>query len=325
MPFSLMPVGPIFETGAITVRFGSAAQFECPFWNSSVILCKSPQFNFIGTVDVSFSVDTHDHVSRFFTLETVPFIIYPPFDDSFLTSTVLMQDRLSSTASVELLVHNLSFIGTNELRFLFSTEASEFDSNYTSVLAHQPANYIRSYEFYRANYVIDVQVLVLLDSATLISQGKLLNSCQNLRVRSENMTQDLVHWLDPATCNSAQSTVWIRLPKGPPGALLVHLVYGDPLWTSLGDAASVFHFYHTFDHFDFSRWIYPYRSWVDAAFPRPIDLIGGLLSFFPRPPNQVAMHSTKSFSLPLVFELRFQHDWSLCSNHFVYFAEVSAI
>ncbi|MEI6728037.1 MAG: DUF2341 domain-containing protein [bacterium] len=70
-----------------------------------------------------------------------------------------------------------------------------------------------------------------LDSASLISAGKLRSDCGNIRVKDSDGITDLNYWID-GDCNSANTVVWFKKPSLPAGNSTVVLKYGDSALTS---------------------------------------------------------------------------------------------
>jgi hypothetical protein len=54
------------------------------------------------------------------------------------------------------------------------------------------------------------QVLVTIDTATLITAGKLQSSCQDVRFTSIT-GKALSYWIEPTTCNTATTKVWVKV------------------------------------------------------------------------------------------------------------------
>ncbi|MFA5623041.1 MAG: DUF2341 domain-containing protein [Candidatus Dojkabacteria bacterium] len=75
----------------------------------------------------------------------------------------------------------------------------------------------------------DEDVLITVDTATLISAGKLQADCDDLRfVDSDDSL--LSYWIE-AGCNSSTTQIWARVPNIPTGGKNIYLYYGNPAAT----------------------------------------------------------------------------------------------
>jgi len=89
----------------------------------------------------------------------------------------------------------------------------------------------------------DFQVLVTIDTASLISAGKMESDCRDIRFFDSDGSL-LNYWLE-GPCNDANTKIWVKVPSIPPGSKTIYICYGNPLDTtnqSNGDA--------TFEFFD---------------------------------------------------------------------------
>ena len=102
----------------------------------------------------------------------------------------------------------------------------------------------------------DVPVKVLLNTATLITQGRLSNTCSNLRFRSADGTTALAYWLE-ADCNTSSTTVWVKVPSLPASSSTQILLILDVVGAaSQSDGFSVFPVFDDFSAstLNTSRW-----------------------------------------------------------------------
>ncbi len=88
------------------------------------------------------------------------------------------------------------------------------------------------------------QVLVQLDTATLISQGKLRGDCGDLRF--SDAYGNLDYWLEEG-CNTAQTRIWVKAAYVPAGTSVITLTYGNPDLTSGSDGRKTFVFFDDFE------------------------------------------------------------------------------
>lgn len=99
------------------------------------------------------------------------------------------------------------------------------------------------------------QTSFTIDTATLISQGKMRSDCGDIRVLNPGK-QNLKYWIESG-CNSASTKIWVKAESLPPGAPTPHYVtYGHPSLTSKSSCTDVFLFCDDFSgsSLDTSKW-----------------------------------------------------------------------
>ncbi len=69
-------------------------------------------------------------------------------------------------------------------------------------------------------------VLIELDTATMISAGKLLTTCADLRFTDSDDTTYLQYWVEGG-CNTATTQVWVRIPSLTAGGKTIYMYYGN--------------------------------------------------------------------------------------------------
>lgn len=70
-------------------------------------------------------------------------------------------------------------------------------------------------------------VLVTLDTATLVSQSKLQSDCDDLRLVDSDDSTLLSYWIED-DCNTSSTKVWVRIPSLPSGGKTIYVYYGNP-------------------------------------------------------------------------------------------------
>ncbi len=102
------------------------------------------------------------------------------------------------------------------------------------------------------------QVLVTVDTATLISQGRLQNDCDDLRFQDSNDTTNLDYWIENSGangCNTASTRIWVEVPSINANATkTIYLYYGNPSASAGSNGAATFPFFDDFDSFNSSIW-----------------------------------------------------------------------
>jgi len=78
---------------------------------------------------------------------------------------------------------------------------------------------------------------ITLDTASLITAGKLRSDCGDIRVKDSDGTTDLNYWVESG-CNTSGTIIWFKKPSLPAGSSAVVLKYGDSALTSLSSIAN---------------------------------------------------------------------------------------
>jgi hypothetical protein len=86
----------------------------------------------------------------------------------------------------------------------------------------------------------DQQISIYLDTRSLISAGKMRSDCGDLRVVDSDGRTQLPYWIEPNTCNTASTKLWIKVPSIPQGSKTIYIYYGNPSATSQSDVNRVF-------------------------------------------------------------------------------------
>ena len=104
------------------------------------------------------------------------------------------------------------------------------------------------------------QIKVTLNTSDLISSGKMLSTCADIRVSDSDGTTSLNHWV--SGCNSSFTYVWVKVPSIPASSSkVVYIYYGNSFAASQSNPASVFVFYDDFDDGNISDW----SLWTDCG------------------------------------------------------------
>jgi protocatechuate 3,4-dioxygenase beta subunit len=78
----------------------------------------------------------------------------------------------------------------------------------------------------------DYQVNFSLDTASLVTANKLRSDCGDIRVFDTDGTTSLNYWVESG-CNTASSSIWVRVPSLPTGSKDIFIEYGDSALNSL--------------------------------------------------------------------------------------------
>ncbi|PWU23406.1 hypothetical protein C5B42_03175, partial [Candidatus Cerribacteria bacterium 'Amazon FNV 2010 28 9'] len=71
------------------------------------------------------------------------------------------------------------------------------------------------------------QTKITFDTATPITAGKMLSSCNDIRFTSI-VGKTLPYWIEPGTCNSSSTIIWVKVDSIPNGGGQIYIYYGNP-------------------------------------------------------------------------------------------------
>ncbi|MCD6482789.1 MAG: DUF2341 domain-containing protein [Candidatus Aenigmarchaeota archaeon] len=102
------------------------------------------------------------------------------------------------------------------------------------------------------------QIKINIDTASLIASGKMNDDCSDIRFyyhdNSTGSEQKIPYWIEPGTCNTTSTEIWIKVPFIPDnqtdigfgkGIAKVYMYYGNPSATSESNGDAVFMISHT--------------------------------------------------------------------------------
>jgi len=91
-----------------------------------------------------------------------------------------------------------------------------------------------------SNTLTDYQVLVTLDTASLISEGKMQSDCDDIRFTDTDGVTTLNYWLESG-CNSASTKLWVKVPSIPASSTkTIYMYYGNVDASSQSSVANTF-------------------------------------------------------------------------------------
>jgi len=141
------------------------------------------------------------------------------------------------------------------------------------------------------NNLIDYPINITIDTASLISQGKMRADCGDIRftyVYPNGTEVRIPYWLDYG-CNTQNTRIWVKVPSIPAnGQVTIYMYYGNPYATSESNEAEVDVWQlREFDMYDIGR---PYiifdvyndrlsylrirSTYQPPYFPPPYELVG---------------------------------------------------
>jgi hypothetical protein len=97
-----------------------------------------------------------------------------------------------------------------------------------------------------SNTLSDYQVLVIVDTASLISAGKLQGTCADIRFTDSDGQTLLNYWIESG-CNTASTRIWVRVSSIPGASTkTIYLYYGNPSASSASNPVNTFWFFDDF-------------------------------------------------------------------------------
>jgi hypothetical protein len=102
----------------------------------------------------------------------------------------------------------------------------------------------------------DYQILITLDTQSLISAGKMRNDCGDIRFTDSDGTTLLNYWLESG-CNTNNTKIWVKVPSIPANSTkTIYVYYGNPNITSLSNGDNTFDFFDDFlgTSLDTNKW-----------------------------------------------------------------------
>ena len=94
----------------------------------------------------------------------------------------------------------------------------------------------------------DYQVAVTLDTATLITAGKMQSDCDDIRV-TDHKGRILPHWTEDSgayACNDSDTKIWAKVPSLPTSGALIYVYYGNSSTHSIDNGNETFEFFDDF-------------------------------------------------------------------------------
>jgi N-acetylneuraminic acid mutarotase len=91
-----------------------------------------------------------------------------------------------------------------------------------------------------ASALTNYQVNFTLDTAALVSGGKMKSDCGDIRFKDSDQTTALNNYWIEYGCNTTATSVWVLVPNIPAGGKTVWMTYGNANLTTTGNSANVF-------------------------------------------------------------------------------------
>jgi hypothetical protein len=144
----------------------------------------------------------------------------------------------------------------------------------------QIINSTLNYNATLSNDLNDYQILITIDTASLISQGKLKNDCSDIRFLDSDDKTLLNYWIE-SDCNTTNTKIWVKVPFIPSlTTKTIYVYYGNPSATSLSNGDNTFIFFDDFESYIVgqspSKTKWPYQTYGWKIYQ---DLIGKVIRY----------------------------------------------
>ncbi len=94
----------------------------------------------------------------------------------------------------------------------------------------------------------DYQVLITIDTASLVTAGKLLSSCDDIRFTSSDGSTVLNYWIESG-CNTSTTNVWVKVPSIANGSNTIYFYYGYSSATAVSSGPNTFVLFDNFENY----------------------------------------------------------------------------
>ncbi|MCW1307591.1 MAG: DUF2341 domain-containing protein, partial [Candidatus Nanoarchaeia archaeon] len=100
------------------------------------------------------------------------------------------------------------------------------------------------------NTLTNYPVRIVVDTYTLISQGKMRSDCGDIRFSTSsndwNVATGLPYWIESG-CNTLNTVIWVKVPSIPASSTTtIYMYFGDPSVTSISNGDETFSFFDDF-------------------------------------------------------------------------------
>jgi outer membrane protein assembly factor BamB len=103
------------------------------------------------------------------------------------------------------------------------------------------------------NNLTDYPVLLTIDTASLISAGKMRPDCGDIRFNEGG--SPIPYWIEPGTENSSNTRIWVKVPSIPSsGNTTIYMTYGNSTLSSISNGTTTFPFFDDFKSLDTTKW-----------------------------------------------------------------------
>ena len=112
----------------------------------------------------------------------------------------------------------------------------------------------------------DYQEKIVMDTATLITAGKMQADCDDIRVLNLAQDTELGFWVNPDTVNGSETEIWVNMSSLPVGDSYIYIYYGNSSASSASDGDDVFDAFDDFNNGDYSdKWTVVSGTWSESG------------------------------------------------------------
>ncbi|GIW67472.1 MAG: hypothetical protein KatS3mg096_340 [Candidatus Parcubacteria bacterium] len=155
---------------------------------------------------------------------------------------------------------NYYFMGNVGIGMTTPTAKLHVNTNDTTIVPFQ-VDFLTNLLLYRKPITIsnsgsnltDYQLLVTMNTASLISAGKMRSDCGDIRFTDSDGSTFIGYWIESG-CNSASTKIWVRVPLIPVGTKTIYVYYGNP------EAASQSKIWYNVKHLNIYGGVFNYKA-----------------------------------------------------------------
>ncbi len=140
--------------------------------------------------------------------------------------------------------------------------------------AYGASAYRQAIEVNSVAALTDFQVLVTMDTASLVTAGQMQADGDDIRFTDSDGVTALPFWVETGTINTVATKIWVKIPNipiNPPDPRkIIHIFYGDPAATSVANGTNTFIFFD-----DFSGTL---AKWTKHKNGANINIVAGYLN-----------------------------------------------
>ncbi len=147
----------------------------------------------------------------------------------------------------------------------------------------------------------DHQILITIDTSTLVTAGKLLLSCNDIRFTSSDGSTTLNYWIESG-CNTTSTNIWVKVPSIVTGSNTIYFYYNNPSAIPGSNGTNTFIFFDDFSG-DLSKWT------LAQTTPGNVSIVGGSLRMYGDDStyNGNAAASVTNISVGSIIEFRLKY------------------
>jgi PKD repeat protein len=157
--------------------------------------------------------------------------------------------------------------------------------------------------------IVNYDAKIVINTKKLISSGMMRADCGDIRF-SDGNGKSLPYWIQPNTCGTEETIMWVKIPYLAPNSItVIYMYYGNPKATDESNAYEVFLFFDDFQgtSLNTKRWsiIFEPYSKVQIHYPT-FNVNNGLVVNVPYNCYYYVFIPNCTFTAPVVAEMYFR-------------------